>query len=342
MRSDPAKRGGRRGSRSGPPRVAILAFPGLSLFEFSVAREVFATDYSAEAGGRWYRTAICAAEPGRVRIDGGLELVVPGGLAAVARADTVIVPPTDVPDEVPDAVIAALQRAHRRGARIASLCTGAYVLARAGLLDGRRATTHWRHCADLCRRYPGLQLDADVLYVDDGDLLTSAGSAASMDLCLHLVRLDFGAEVAARVARRLVVAPHRDGGQAQYIEKPLPPAEGCDPFADTLAWLQEHLDEPVTIEDLAARSAMSPRTFARRFTDSVGTTPYQWLLRQRVALAQRLLEGTDLPVEAVAERSGMGSAVNLRKHFQRLVHTSPQAYRRTFAAAHDRGLRATG
>ncbi len=227
-------------------------------------------------------------------------------------------------------MIHAVRRAHRRGARIVSLCTGAFVLAEAGLLAGRRVTTHWAECGELARRHPDVVVDPDVLYVDDDDVLTSAGSAASIDLCLHVVRKDHGAEVATALARQLVVPPYRDGGQAQYIETPIPPTVETDLFADTIAWVQSNLDEPITVAELAERSAMSRRTFARRFLATTGTSPYQWLLRQRLQLAQRLLETTDLPVELVARRSGMVNAGNLRKHFSRAVLTTPQQYRRTF------------
>jgi transcriptional regulator GlxA family with amidase domain len=210
-----------------------------------------------------------------------------------------------------------------------SLCTGAFVLAEAGLLDGRLATTHWRHSKDLVARYPAVRVDRDVLYVDEGDVLTSAGSAASMDLCLHLVRKDFGAEVANQLARRCVVPPHRDGGQAQFVEEPIGAAPN-DLFSDALTWAVEHLDEPVTVEDLARRAAMSPRSFARHFRASTGTTPYRWLIRQRVLLAQRLLETSDLATDEIAIRCGLGSAANLRAHFSALVRASPAAYRRTF------------
>src|SRR5207245_4258111 len=192
-------------------------------------------------------------------------------------------------------------------------------------LDGRRATTHWAHADELARRYPAVKVDPCVLYVDDGDILTSAGTAAGIDLCLHVVRQDFGAEVANAVARRMVVPPHRDGGQAQFVSEPIPSGNGADLFADTLAWLQEHLDEAVTVEDLARRSAMSPRTFARRFRATAGTTPMQWVLRQRVLLAQRLLETTDEPVDRVAELAGFGSPAALRQHLPRLVPPSPPA-----------------
>jgi transcriptional regulator GlxA family with amidase domain len=204
------------------------------------------------------------------------------------------------------------------------------VLAEAGLLDGRRATTHWAHAEEFAAQFPAVKLDPGVLYVDEGDVLTSAGTAAGIDLCLHVVRNDFGADVANAVARRMVVPPHRDGGQAQYVDDPMPDGPGADLFGETMAWLQEHLGEPLTVEDLAHRSAMSPRTFARRFRATTGTTPMQWVLRQRVLLAQRLLETTDEPVDRVAELAGFGSPAALRQHFNRMVRTSPTAYRRTF------------
>jgi transcriptional regulator GlxA family with amidase domain len=213
------------------------------------------------------------------------------------------------------------------------VCSGAFVLAAAGLLDGRRATTHWMYTDDLAAMYPEVKVDPDVLYVDEGDVLTSAGTAAGIDLCLHVVRQDFGAEIANAVARRMVVPPHRDGGQAQFVDEPVPDGPGIDLFGDTLAFMQEHLDEPLSVDDLAARAAMSPRTFARRFRASTGTTPHKWLVRQRVLLAQRLLETTDLPIDRVAERCGFGSAAGLREHFSRQVRTSPLSYRRTFRAS---------
>jgi transcriptional regulator GlxA family with amidase domain len=300
-----------------------------------VACEVFGTDWSAEFGVSWYDFAVCAAgAPARaVTVDGGYQLRVQLGVSALRRADTVLVPPAYSPDGVPDEVLAALRQAHRRGARIVSLCTGALVLAAAGLLTGRRATTHWSECAQLACLHPDVLVDPAVLYVDEGDIMTSAGSAAGIDLCLHLVRQDYGAEVAARLARQLVMPPYRDGGQAQYIDAPLPAVEGADPFTATLAWMQEHLDEPLSIDELAARSAMSKRTFARRFFSATGTTPYQWLLRQRLQRAQRLLETSDLPVDVVARRTGFSTGANLRKHFGRQIRTSPQAYRHTFRSA---------
>jgi transcriptional regulator GlxA family with amidase domain len=265
-----------------------------------------------------------------VTADGGFQIQAEHGLTKLRQADTVLVLPTERPDQVPPEVLVALRAAHRRGARLVSLCTGAFILAAAGLLNSRRATTHWTECADLARRYPLVSVDPAVLYVDEGDILTSAGTAAGIDLCLHVVRRDYGTEVATQRARQMVVPPQRDGGQAQYIDAPMPEVDSSDLFADTISWLEEHVDQPVQVHDLAARAAMSPRTFARRFLATTGVTPYQWLLRQRVRLAQRLLEVSDLPVEIVAKRSGFVTAGNLRKHFSRAVHTSPQSYRRAF------------
>ncbi len=291
---------------------------------------VFGDDRWVDPGDPWYHLFICGDRSTPVTADTGFQILVPHGLEKLAAVDTIIVSPTYRPDQVPSAVFEELRRAHDRGCRILSLCGGAFVLAEAGLLDGRRATAHWTECDELARRYPLLSVDPEVLYVDEGDILTGAGSAASIDLCLHVVRHDYGSEVATRLARQLVVPPQRDGGQAQYIEQPMPTLDDANTFSTTLAWLELHLDQPVTVEDLAIRSAMSPRTFARRFLATTGTTPYQWILRQRVQLAQRLLEVSDLSIETVAQKSGFCTAGNLRKHFSRVVHTSPQAYRRTF------------
>ena len=253
------------------------------------------------------------------------------GLDAIDEADTIVIPGWDEDDgAVPDELIAALQRADARGARLLSVCTGAFALAEAGVLDGRSATTHWHHADAFAKRFPAVCVDPRVLYVDvDNRIMTSAGTAAGIDLCLHVVRLDFGAEVANAVARRMVVPPHRDGGQAQYVEAPVP-VDDLDPMADVLAWATGHLDEQITVDDLAARANQSPRTFARRFKASTGTTPLQWLLNQRILLAQRLLETTDESIELIADRCGFGSAATLRLHFQRTVSAAPLAYRRTF------------
>jgi AraC family transcriptional regulator, transcriptional activator FtrA len=310
--------------------VAIVVCDGVGLFELGVACEVFGNSWSAVFGVPWYRCFLCAVTAGPVTVDAGFQVLAAHGAERIASADTVIVLPTLSAEGAPAGIPEALRQAHARGSRVVSLCTGAFTMAAAGLLDGRRATTHWTECGDLARRYPLVTVDPGVLFVDEGDILTSAGSAAGIDLCLHVVRQDYGTEIATQLARQLVVPPQRDGGQAQYIEAPMPELDSSSLFAETICWLQEHMNEPVTVEDLAARSAMSPRTFARRFLANTGTTPYQWLLRQRVQLARRLLETTDLPIDAVAEQSGFSTAANLRKHFSRAVHTSPQAYRRTF------------
>lgn len=309
--------------------VAVVVSDGISPFEFAVACEVFGIDRSDQVGVPWYRFLVCGADPSPIETSTGFSINAPYGLDALRRADTIVVPASPRWDNPNEDLLEALRRAHKRGARILSVCSGAFTLAAAGLLDGRPATTHWMHTEELARCYPKVIVDPGVLYVDDGDILTSAGTAAGIDLCLHVVRLDYGAEIANIVARRMVVPPHRDGGQAQFVAEPLPECEN-DSLAETLAWVQAHLDEPLSVTELAGRSAMSPRTFARRFRATTGTTPHQWLLRQRVLLAQRLLETTDLPVELVAGRCGLGTATNLRQHFQRIVRTTPNAYRRTF------------
>jgi AraC family transcriptional activator FtrA len=321
-----------RTTGNGPPGVAILVLDGVTLFELGAASDIFGTDITTDSRCPLYRRYICGPVPS-LMTEAGFRMEVPYGLEALAAAHTVVVAPAANPDQVPEAVIRALRLATARGQRILSLCTGAFVLAAAGLLDGRTATTHWLECADLARRYPRVRVDPGVLYVDEGDVLTSAGSAASVDLCLHVVERDYGAEIAAKVARDLVVPLYRSGGQAQYIEAPIHLPDGGDLFADTMEWLRTHLAETVTVTDLAGRSAMSPRTFARRFLASTGTTPLAWLTRERLRFARRLLETSDAPVDFVARESGFGSPDNLRKHFARMLRTTPQAYRRTFRAA---------
>jgi AraC family transcriptional regulator, transcriptional activator FtrA len=318
MRVNPAKR----------HTVAIVVSNGVSAFEFGVACEVFGIDRS-ELGVPWYRSVVCTSEEGPVTTKSGFSIVTSHGLDQLARADTIVVTPPGDGVEPSEALLEALVRAHRRGKRLLSLCTGALVFAAAGLLDGRPATTHWMHAEELATRYPLVKVDPSVLYVDDGDILTSAGSAASIDLCLHVVALDFGAEIANALARRMVVPPHRDGGQAQFVETPVSGVQFDDGFSDTLQWVQTHLNEQVTVESLAQRATMSPRTFARRFRATTGTTPYRWVLLQRVVLAQRLLETTDLAVDVIAEQCGMGTPA-LRDQFQRIVGTSPGRYRSTF------------
>ena len=312
--------------------VAAVIADGVSPFELSVACEVFGLD-RREIVDPWYRFMVCAAGDTPVQTKGtsGMTIDTPFGLADVEAADTVVVPMWSVDVEPPADLVDVLWAAHARGARILSFCSGAFLLARVGLLDGRRATTHWMYADELARRFPAVQVEPDVLYVVDGQVMTSAGTAAAIDLCLHLVRLDHGADAANALARRMVVPPHRDGGQAQYVQAPVPVrADEHDPFRDTLDWAIQHLDEPLTVEVLARRAAMSPRTFARRFVGATGTTPLQWLLRQRVLLAQRLLETIDDPIERVADRCGFGTAAGMRVHFQRQVGTNPTAYRRAF------------
>ena len=311
-------------------KVAIVVSDGLTLFEFGVAMDVFGYDRSAAYGVPWYTVTACSLGGRAVSTDSGLRLGGLAGLDALRSADTVIVSPTDKVSPPPRRLVGELQAAHARGARIVSLCSGAAVLAAAGLLDGRRATTHWEECVALATDYPLVQVDPGVLYVDDGDILTSAGSSACIDLCLHIVRGDYGSDAAARLARELVVPPFREGGQAQFIETPLPLLEPSDPFLEVLSWAQAHLADAITISDLAHRAAMSQRNFARRFLESFGVTPYQWILRQRLQLAQRLLETSDLGIDAVADASGFVTAANLRARFTEDLQTTPSAYRRIF------------
>jgi transcriptional regulator GlxA family with amidase domain len=305
-------------------RVVALALPNVVAFDLSVPAQVF---------GRYegpYAFEACAERPGRVPTTTGFSVHVDRGLDALAEADTVIVPGFDPPVwELPGTVLAALRSAHARGARVGSICTGAFALAEAGLLDGRRATTHWAYAARLARMYPAVEVEPEVLYVDEGDVVTSAGVAAGIDLCLHLVRRDAGAEAANAIARQIVVAPHRDGGQAQFVEAPLPAADERG-LAPTRLWALDRLREPLTVAAMARHAGCSERTFARRFRSETGTTPLQWLLRERVLHARRLLEATDLRVEDVACEAGFGTAASLRTHFRRSTATSPVAYRRTF------------
>ncbi|GAA3150411.1 helix-turn-helix domain-containing protein [Planomonospora alba] len=306
--------------------VALAVTDGMLHFELSLAYEVFGSDLTHLADP-WYGFTVCG--PGAVRA-GRFRLEPDHGLDHLPRARTVIVPGwADVDVDPPADLVEAVRAAHEAGARVASLCTGAFILAAAGLLDGRRATTHWAHARELAARHPRVEVDPDVLYVDNGSVLTSAGKAAAMDLCLHLVRLDHGSSVANAVARRLVVPPHRDGGQAQFVTTPVP-APDNHPLAGLLPWVIERLDRPLTVEDLARRANMSSRTLGRHFRSVTGTTPLQWLLTQRIRHAQELLETTDDSVEAIAAATGMGTATTLRRHFNRTVGVPPDTYRRTF------------
>src|SRR5436190_7051205 len=314
------------------PTVAVAVVNGTAPFELATTFEVFGTDRS-ELTPDWYDYRLCAAEPGPIRTKGGLVLDTPYGVDDLVDADTVIVPAAGEEAGRHGPLIDALRAAYEGGARIASICTGAFLLAEAGLLDGRRATTHWAHAADLAARYPTIDVDPNVLYLQDDRIFTSAGTAAGIDLCLHLVRLDLGSEVANAVARRMVVPPHRDGGQAQYVDAPLPRLE-ADTLGPLLDWALAHLDEPVTLTDLANVAHVSVRTLVRRFQTATGTTPLQWPLQQRVRRAQHLLESSEEPVERIASLSGFGSAPNLRQHFTRIVGVPPMSYRRTFRVQH--------
>ncbi|MEU0584198.1 helix-turn-helix domain-containing protein [Streptomyces sp. NPDC006132] len=310
--------------------VAAVLLHGVNPFELGVVCEVFGTDRSDD-GLPVYDFAVASAEGPALRMTSGFSLRVEHGLERLETADLIAVPAghSYATRDFPPDLLAALRRGVDRGARVLSVCSGAYVLAAAGLLDGRRCAVHWKHAEDLARQYPRAVVEPDVLYVDEDPVITSAGTAAGIDACLHLVRKEQGSEVANKIARRMVVPPHRDGGQAQYIERPLPLPE-ADTIGELLAWLERHLDEEVTVEQLAARAHMSPRTFARRFQQETGTTPYRWVLRQRVLLAQQLLEATDETMDAIAGRTGFGNAAALRHHFVRAVGTTPNAYRRTF------------
>jgi transcriptional regulator GlxA family with amidase domain len=309
-------------------RVAIEAFDRIRPFHLSVPCAVFGEPTD---GGPLFDVRVCAAEAGVLRSQAGFTIGTRYRLGELARAQIVVVPSWRNPHESPpDALLAALRRAHRRGALIVGLCVGAYVLAEAGLLDGRRATTHWRWAEHFAAKYPQVQVDRNVLYVDEGDVLTSAGTAAGIDCCLHVVRQRFGAETSAGIARMLVVPPHRQGSQAQYIEQPVLASSNEGPLAKTLDWAARHLDRPHSLDSLAARASMSRRSFTRHFRQHTGTTVGQWLLGQRLALAQRLLETTAQPIERIAERAGFGTPLSLRQHFGSAFNTTPSMYRREF------------
>ncbi|MFF4758649.1 helix-turn-helix domain-containing protein [Streptomyces sp. NPDC001292] len=311
--------------------VATVLLDGVHPFELGVVCEVFGLDRSDE-GLPVYDFAVVSAEGPALRTHvPGLTVSTPHGLDRLEEADLITVPAADAITSrgYPPELLAALRRAVDRGARVLSVCSGVFVLGAAGLLDGRRCAAHWRHADALARRFPRAMVEPDVLYVDADPVITSAGTASGIDACLHIVRKEQGPEVANKIARRMVVPPHRDGGQAQYIERPLPKSS-CDTVGEVLVWMEEHLHQEVTVEQLAARAHMSPRTFARRFQQETGTTPYRWLLRQRVLLAQRLLEATDETMDTIADRTGFGTAAALRHQFVRALGTTPNSYRRAF------------
>ena len=318
----------------GRHRVAVLVRHGVKPLELGIVHELFGTAASA-AGEPLYEVITCTPTPGgEVRTDADFPITVRHGPQALAGADTVIIPATQEPDESETcgylpAALAAAFACIRPGTRIASICTGAFVLAAAGLLDGRRATTHWMSAGQFRRLYPAVELDPDVLYTHEGNILTSAGEAAGIDLCLHMIRCDHGAAVANTVARRAVVPPHRDGGQAQFIQRPVPQEHDAS-TAPARTWALGHLDQPLSLRDLATRASMSLRTFTRRFRDETGISPAQWLTQQRIERARQLLENTDLPIDRVAAEAGFGTAASLRQQLHTTVGVSPRSYRVTF------------
>ncbi|OPG07532.1 GlxA family transcriptional regulator [Microbispora sp. GKU 823] len=309
-------------------RVAVLVLEGAKPLDVGIPAQVFASRPSMP-----YEVRVCGPAPGLVTGGDGLSYHVAEGLDAFEQADTIFIPGYREPatTEPPAAVVAALMAAHERGTRLAAISTGAFALAATGLLDGKRATTHWHYTKALADKHPLVRVDENVLFVDEGDVLTSAGAASGIDLCLHLVRRDHGVGLSNHVARRLVAAPYRSGGQAQYVPRSVPEPLG-DLFANTREWALAHLSERLTLETLARHARVSARTFSRRFVEDTGYTPMQWVLRARVDLARELLERTDLGVEQIADRVGLGTGANLRLHFQRILGTSPTEYRHTFSA----------
>ncbi|WP_454874019.1 transcriptional regulator FtrA [Paraburkholderia xenovorans] len=312
--------------------VVALAYDRLCTFEFGCVTELFALE-RPELDVDWYRFAVCASEPGPIRAAGGVTLAAPYTLKLLERADTIVIPGwRDAGEVPPKPLLKKIRAAYERGARLCSICSGVFVLAAAGVLDGKTVTTHWRYADTLQQRYPLLRVQPDALYVDEGQIITSAGSAAGLDMLLHLVRRDHGSAVANRVAQRLVVPPHREGGQAQFVPRPMPHDESGR-LSRLMDWVRGHPALPHTLRSLAERAAMSPRTLQRQFHDATGMAPYEWLVRERVAIARELLEAQALlPMARVAELAGFGSEESLRRHFRRIALTSPAAYRKKFGA----------
>lgn len=313
-------------------KVVLLAVPGVAPFEFGVICEVFGIDRT-DTGGPRFDFAIATADPGPIPTSMGVDLIVRHDLTVCDDADLIAVPAHLLREgdewSVDERYVEVLRAAAARGAWVLSVCTGAFLLARAGLLDGKCATTHWMHAARLAERYPGIRVDPNVLFVQEGTVVTSAGTASGIDAALHIVRAELGTAAANAIARRMVVPPQRDGGQSQYIPHPVPERR-ADSFAEVTHWMLEHLDEELTVEQLARRAHMSPRTFARRFRAELGTTPAAWLNRQRLLRARQLLEETDLGLEPIARMSGFGTAAVMRHHFLKVLQTTPTKYRRTF------------
>jgi AraC family transcriptional activator FtrA len=313
-------------------RVVALIYDRMGAFEFAIAAEVFG-QRRPDLKVDWYRFSVCSLEPKPSRVTGGIRISARSGLDALRSAGTIVIPGwRDPAERPPEPLLRALRRAHARGARLVAICSGAFVLAAAGLLDGKRATTHWNFVDAMQAMYPRVHVERDVLYVDEGSVLTSAGSASGIDLCLHVVRRDFGAEIANHIARWLVVPPHREGGQAQYVRHPLRP-EASNGLAPVLDWAAAHLQANLTVAKIARRANMSLRTFARRFVEETGTTPHRWLTQQRLIAAQRRLETTADSVDRVAQSAGFETAAALRHHFRRSFGTTPTSYRRRFAIA---------
>jgi transcriptional regulator GlxA family with amidase domain len=327
----------------GPGVVSLAVVDDMPIFELAIASEVFGTART-DLADPWYELRICTGSPGKTRTQGGFGMAAGYGLDALADSETVVVPA--LPNhsvEPPAELVAAVRAAYESGARMVSLCTGAFALAAAGLLDGRPATTHWLHAGTLAERYPKVQVDASVLYVDDGDVLTSAGRTAGLDLCLHVVRADLGANVANQLARRMVVPTHRPGGQAQYIETPVSRCDD-DSLAPVLHWAANNLDRQLTVTEIARRAGLSSRTLVRRFHEATGTTPLRWLQVQRLGRARELLESSSYSMDRISELCGLGTAANLRFHFVRSIGVSPTEYRRAFRGRQpsDRPLDETG
>jgi AraC family transcriptional activator FtrA len=311
-------------------KVAVLAYDGLCTFEFGIVAEIFGLP-RPELNVDWYKFEICSLDRGPLRATGGIRFEAPRGVRSLQDAGTIVIPGwRRIEEPPPDSLLKALCSAHARGARLVSICSGVFVLAATGLLNGKRATTHWRYADKLSAQFPEVRVDPNVLYVDEGSILTSAGSAAGIDLCLHIVRKDYGAEIANRVARRLVMPPHRGGGQAQYIPNPIR-SRASGGLAPVMEWAQSHLNETLRVNDFARRAAMSPRTFARQFRQQTGTTPHQWLTHQRLLAAQQRLEKTGDGMDQIAEAVGLQTATTMRQHFSRTLRTTPTAYRRRFS-----------